>query len=481
MKKIISLLLILSFVLTVLACCTEKDQKNPSDSSGTSQTGTQDGYKANVPAVDYKGATFILMGRSRDAAWGEMGLFSDGYDSTTMNDAVYNRNSKVEAACNIKLEQIEVYDTLTSSGVFYKMLAENAASGDYIADICCAGLIDACSLISQNIFVDLQTVPYVDLNAPWWQQRINESVRILNKQYFGFNDMMLNDKCDTYLLYFNKTVFDDNQLEYPYQHVYDGTWTNEKLLEYIMGYGQDMNGNGYCDPEDKIGFTYLLNDTFFVGAGITGAALDEDGYPYMLDFTQKTSDVYDVITTVVKGGVYNSYNFGDLDTARACFDEKGLFMNFHMLHMQEVAAYYESDVGIVPCPKYDETQKDYYSRAGYNGATAVTILTSTENLERAGIVLEIFGAESKNYISPAFYEKLFTDRYTNDEESKDMLSIVINSEIIDLDQVFKWGEIIVAASSAAGRGGSAATLYSRILKSAQVKVDATIENYFDIQ
>ena len=146
--------------------------------------------------------------------------------------------------------------------------------------------------------------------------------------------------------------------------------------------------------------------------------------------------------------------------------------------IEDVAASYESDVGIVPCPKYDENQTEYYSRAGFNGATCITILTSTPDLDRAGMLLEVFSAESKNYISPAFYEKLFTDRYTNDDESKEMLSIVIESEIIDLDQVFKWGDLIVAASSAASRGtGNPSTLYKRLMTMAQTKLESTIDTY----
>ena len=105
-------------------------------------------------------------------------------------------------------------------------------------------------------------------------------------------------------------------------------------------------------------------------------------------------------------------------------------------------------------------------------------MSSTPDLERAGILLEVFSAESKNYISPAFYEKLFTDRYTNDDESKEMLSIVIESEIIDLDQVFKWGDLIVAASSAASRGtGNPSTLYKRLMTMAQTKLESTIDTY----
>lgn len=479
MKKIISLLLALVCLMAVLACCTKPGDNGDGTNDGTGGTQVDDGrYHANVPDKSFDGQTFIIMGRARDASWGEMGLFSDGADGTVLNDAVYDRNMKVVDDYGIDLQFTEVSDSATSNGVFYNMLVTNAMTGDHIADICAAGLIDACALIPQNIFIDLETMPYVDMTQPWWQQKINESIRILNKQYFAINDMMLNDKCDTYLLYFNKTNFVDNNLEFPYQMVKDGTWTNDKLLEYVTSYGADLNGNGFADADDKIGYTWLFNDTFFVGAGITGAALDEDGYPYLVDYSEKHDAVYNSVKKLITGSTYNSLSFNSTALAQQIFDDDGLFLNFHMLHMMDVAANYESDVGIVPCPKYDEAQTEYYSRAGFNGATCITVLTSTPDLERAGILLEVFSAESKNYISPAFYEKLFTDRYTNDDESKEMLSIVIESEIIDLDQVFKWGDLIVAASSAASRGtGNPSTLYKRLMTMAQTKLESTIDTY----
>lgn len=125
----------------------------------------------------------------------------------------------------------------------------------------------------------------------------------------------------------------------------------------------------------------------------------------MLGCSEKTVTVYDKINELINISPYATYNFGDLETARTCFDDGGLFMNFHMFHMMEVASTYQSDVGIVPCPKYSEEQTEYYSRAGYNGATAVTILSSVPDPERAGIVLEIFARGTNELYLPCILQK----------------------------------------------------------------------------
>lgn len=488
MKRIMISLAAGAVIYLCCGCLCEKRPENTVSGIGTSDTAVTSGdgrYSANVPEISYDGATFIVMARSRDAHWGEWAIASDGYDGGTLNDATYDRNLWVAESYDIKLEFNEIYDTTASNGIFRQKLTENSMSGDYIADICVAGLIDACNLVPSGIFVDLKSVPHIDLEAEWWQQKLNQSIKILNKQYFAINDMLLNDKRDTYLLYFNKTTFDNNQLEYPYSMVYDGTWTNEKLLNYIKDFGADLNNNGYADVEDRIAYTFYLNDTFFVGAGIKGAEVDETGLPYIVDFSQKHSDIYDVVYSLIHNDVYNTFNVrtngNDANLFKQVFDNGGLFMSFHMAHMMTVAQEYESVVGIVPQPKFDEAQSDYYSRAGYNGTTAVTILSSTPDLERAGILTEVFAAESKNYISPAFYETLFTQRYTSDDESKDMLDIVIKSEIIDLDQVFQWGHLIVRAANAAEEvGSSISSLYGKYVQAAKNKLDSTIDEYINL-
>lgn len=470
MKKIICLVLALLMIALTISCTKGENQNNQSTESTEKTEG--------VPVKDFGGATFKVICRARDGAWGELAIAAEDTDGTTLNDATYNRNTKVEELYKIKLDVNEISEAVTQKGMFYNKLYESITTGDYIADLAIPGILDACTLIPTNLFYDLQTVSNIDLDAEWWQQKINESVRLVNKQYFAFNSMTLNDKCDTYLYYFNKDNFDDYGIEYPYKYVTDGTWTNEKFAEIIRGYGADLNGDNRVDYEDKIGFTYLLLDTFFIGGGITGAKLDKDGYPYIVDFSTKISDIFDDISDLASENNWNTINFGNLDQLQTVLDGNGLFASFHMLQMMEIAASYQSHIGLVPCPKYDENQKEFYSRAGYNGATVISVPTTVPNLEMSGLITEAFAYWSEKYISPAFYEKLFTNRYTDDEESKAMLDIVIKSEVVDLDQVFQWGNMLVSISAAATKGQKVSSAWARMSDMASKACTNTINDYF---
>ena len=122
MKKTICLLIAALFLISAFVGC-KKSGSNPSGTSGAKVS--RDGYYPDIPEVNYNGATFLLMGRSEDSNWGELGLFSDGSDSTVLNDAVYDRNCRVEYDCNINIEQVRVDDALACGGAFYDILLAN--------------------------------------------------------------------------------------------------------------------------------------------------------------------------------------------------------------------------------------------------------------------------------------------------------------------------------------------------------------------
>ena len=133
MKRILSILLLLVMVVGIVAAC-DRGSDNPGTVTDSDETGTQaettgDGrYHANVPAKDYDGATFIILCKSRTAAWGEWGIASDGQDGSTLNDAVYDHNMRVVDDYGIDLQVNEINDETSSNSFLRAMIAQNASS-----------------------------------------------------------------------------------------------------------------------------------------------------------------------------------------------------------------------------------------------------------------------------------------------------------------------------------------------------------------
>jgi hypothetical protein len=60
-------------------------------------------------------------------------------------------------------------------------------------------------------------------------------------------------------------------------------------------------------------------------------------------------------------------------------------------------------------------------------------------LERTGQILEAMAAESKYTVLPAYYEKTLQGKYARDDDSLEMLDIIIANKVISLDEAFGWG------------------------------------------
>ncbi|MCL2814819.1 MAG: hypothetical protein FWD23_09490, partial [Oscillospiraceae bacterium] len=102
----------------------------------------------------------------------------------------------------------------------------------------------------------------------------------------------------------------------------------------------------------------------------------------------------------------------------------------------------EADFGVVPFPKADENQSRYY--AASNGAWPKIIPNTAPNPERTGIILEALAAESKNLTIPAFIEICLKTKYVRDEESSEMLTIILNSVTEDLGTTIFWDSVKAA-------------------------------------
>ena len=487
MKKLISLLLAVMFVIGITVSCSKPGGKpDNSNNTGDSLTETDDGlYHANVPKVNYDGADFIIMCRSRDSSWNERAVFGEKDDATVLGATTWYRNEKVSDMLGITLKFEEINTTVTK-GTFYNLVLENSRSQDYICDICVQGVYDAMNLITTGIIENLDNIDAIDLSQPWWSQKLNASIRIANKQFFAINDMLLNDKLDTYALFFNKELFANNGLAEPYALVESGDWTIDELKKLITDFGYDLNRNGKKDIDDQFGMAYQRVDNFFTGFGIFGASLDSDGMPYMNGFSERVQDGYDKMYALRNNYTWNEWGYWDdghaddgLTTYLRLYPNC-LFVCGPLSHYLDIIPRVENTIGVVPNPKLTSSQEEYYGRAGVSGCTAITILNSTPDKERAGIVAEVLGAEAKNITSPAFYKTLLTDRYAQDEESKKMISLIIDSEMIDLDSVFMWGYMgRKMEENIRDRNPAVSSLYASMLPKANEALQKTLDAILD--
>ena len=98
----------------------------------------------------------------------------------------------------------------------------------------------------------------------------------------------------------------------------------------------------------------------------------------------------------------------------------------------------DTDFGILPTPKFDEAQEQYWNTVSHH-TTGLMSVPVTSDAERTSVILEALAAESKYTVQPAYYDVSLKGKSTRDEESGEMLEIIIAGRVFDLGSIYAFG------------------------------------------
>ena len=136
----------------------------------------------------------------------------------------------------------------------------------------------------------------------------------------------------------------------------------------------------------------------------------------------------------------------------------------------------EHDFGVLPLPKYDESQDRYYTPLD----TAVAYLSvpvCVSDTERCGIILEAMAAQSAETITPAYNETILKRKYTRDMESEEMLNIIMSNRVYELTNLFSWGNLSGGLTSLCQKGSAdIASMYAKNEAAVTKAIEKTFTN-----
>ena len=285
-------------------------------------------------------------------------------------------------------------------------------------------------------------LPYIDMTKPWYIQYLNEALTIDGQAILAYSDECEHAMTSVQAVFFNKKILDDLGLESPYTLVRDGTWTYDKLFGYAEKAVSDLNGDGeFKLNEDRFGFIGELDmflPSVWVSSDVKTVEKDNKDIPY---FAANGNEKFYSIVKQVNSFVNTKGNFLNTFKAIKAAEESRItgresFANGYSLFKMMDFGFcldlreMENDFGIVPLPKYDEKQTEYFSRI-LDAWTNVALSCATD-LERTSIILEALAVESKNYVIPAIYENAITQKGIRDEDSLEMLEIIQKNRTLDL-------------------------------------------------
>lgn len=87
----------------------------------------------------------------------------------------------------------------------------------------------------------------------------------------------------------------------------------------------------------------------------------------------------------------------------------------------------KSDFGVIPTPKLDESQEDYFITPDITKLLVIPVTAS--DLDRTAVIVEALAYEGYSYLRPYYYETMLQSKYLRDEESIEMLDEYIYTNI----------------------------------------------------
>lgn len=454
MKKQTLLMLCLSAVCMITACADAKDgtavtaaDTTAPDTAAITVGETEDIAVADVPAdADFSGHTFtFLVTGNTENNWQKNDFLAPEETGDVLGDARFRRNLAVEERFGIKIETDEQYGQTKGAGSGYLTIEKCVMAGDTAYD---AGMIagyDCATLACAGMLYDLCDMPYIDLSQRWWDQRVNEDLTINGKLYYTTGDISTADNDATGAILFNKKIVEDYDLPDPYALVRDGKWTISAMVEMGRGIAADLNGDAKYDKNDR--YAAIVWDDTMMGiinaAGVKCATVGDDGKLSLTFYNDRLLSMFeqyrDAYYDDTQAYAYQRVSYDITDPVSMFSNDQSLFF-FQLLDLVTYFRDMKTDFGILPLPKLDEQQERYYSTIGSWHSVFLCAPAVQEDAERTGIILEALAAESYNTVTPAYYEKTLVGKYIRDEESEEMLDIILSSHVYDLGWFYQVGK-----------------------------------------
>ena len=500
-RKVICFLLMLSLICSSAAIFISCGSSDTADNAKTTtQNSNDDGGEdesdaasedqkpqvdpPELPERDYNGTDFVILDRYDPTvgwSWSNRDVVPTDEIQTgeEINDALFMRNTIIEDKFNITITHIAF-----ELGQLQAKLkaAVQSGSGDY--DLAMPNIEIGLTGAQSGLVADLAQSDPIDLSKPWWNQRFIDDVNYQGKVFYAIGDVGIMANDATWILMFSKTLHREYGLENIYQLVKDGKWTMDKMIEMCVNVSKDLNGDGKWDREDMYGMATSDNTSLgmLYGADVKFSEKDANGIPQLSLNTEKTPTVLDKIIEVMYQANHNTFNFSDWPSipnthlvAQEIFEtNRALFYGEVMQCVIRLRAM-ETDFGVIPFPKYNEAQENYTHLILANPASCVTIPVNVSDPEKSAIVLEELAYQSLVYLTPAYYEQALRGKFMRDDDSSEMLDIILANRVCDIGYTGNVGNLVSEIASMAKKGQSDfASMYEKRESSAQKALDKII-------
>lgn len=426
-KRFCYIVLLLALVTLVFAACPGRGNE-----ARARRAAGMDVWPGPAP-VDLGGMVFRIADFHGDRFFP-----SEAEIGTAIGDAKLAVMESIEADFNVRFEIITV-----PPGELIFRLHPAIWAGDLFAHMVITTQWAFGSIIGAGLMGDLSAIPTLDLDSGLWTQSVHRAATI-NDRVLATAGIFEHWE-NTWVIYFQKALWNELNLPDPYELVRSGEWTWDRLLEFAIIAQQDLTGDGVVDsPMDRWGIVSNRDDflrAWFASKGglyfdvdpVTGRLFSPAATPdgiakanWMRNFTQ------------IPGVYYNVHGMSSALLNEMFVNRRALFTAYALsvpMELREMS----DDFGILPMPKRNAQQATYLNSVNHN-APLIGITITNNQLEETGIIMEALAArfERVRQLQRVELENILL----RSQEDVEMLDYIIPYTVFDI------GHILFFASEA---------------------------------
>ncbi len=431
MKRILCVLITLLMIVPLAACGGGGDSKPAAATSGSAgtpavQTEPETTKKTdNLPPTNMDGFKMNILHDEGYITWAKTVLDAEETTGDLLNDAIYERNRAAEERFNFKW-------AVTGMKEPQKSLGSIVTSGDDTYDL----IMIYCATLTKNMqyLGNIGKLPHLDLEATYWNPHASTVFWVGDKRAALCGNFSLSYISGIHLVAFNKNLWNDLQIkDDPYKLVREGKWTFDKMWEIAKLGVADLDGDGVMDYEkDRYGFSDTTRSVVWrhmIGAHYLTIEKDKDNMPiFSLPGNENMITYFKhVVDTINADPNVLGNNYASVTSGAVKFEEeKALLAGCGVINIEKLREV-EFDFGLLPDPKKDEAQEDYFTCSNAGEVLTLPLSANPEHYENVGIIMEALSFASEDTIIPAYKEIILKSRYARDEESSEMLDICFST------------------------------------------------------
>ncbi len=447
MKKITAISL-LAAMLATISCGTQTStgdsETTLADTTSTAAQETEaelgrEAAKSALPdSLSFDGETVTVLVGEDEGSLLEIYAEQTG---DVVDDAVYSRNVAVEERLGITIAHEAI--AVGSGDKIAQAVKTQVLAGDSTYDVAFGGQYYSTALALEGVFYNLLNLPHLDLGAPWYSQIFIDAATLYDTLFYLTGDISLSSTTSSYITFYNKKLAESHLSGVDlYGMVNDGKWTLEGFDKLLTDIYQDLNGNGQRDDADFYGYALALGtrplDALLPACDISLVTLNKDGDPELSLNSERTIRMYELSEKLFFN---NTGTFAVDGTAELLNKMAQKFRDSQSLFYVERLSWagdlrdFTDPYGILPIPKFDEAQENYYT-IPHDQYRIVMVPSNCERTELVGAFIEEMSVQSYKTVTPAYFETALKTKYLNDNVDAQMYDLIIEGKRFDPGVIF---------------------------------------------